>query len=47
MNSLPNDVRVAVIAEVGELIEGILDGISRICTTRDSETNQSRRNFLL
>ena len=45
MNSLPNDVRVAVIAEVGELIVGILDGISRICTTRDSENKPIEEQF--
>ena len=45
MNSLPNDIRVAVITEVGKLIVGILDGISRICTTRDSEKKPIEEQF--
>ena len=45
VNSLPNDVRLAVIAEVGELIVGLIDGISRICTLRDLENEPIEEHF--
>ena len=45
VNSLPEDIRLAVICEVGQLIAGIIDGISRICTLCDLENKSIEENF--
>ena len=45
VNSLPEDIRLAVICEVGQLIAGIIDGMSRICTLRDLENKPIEEHF--
>ena len=45
VNSLPEDIRLAVICEIGQLIAVIIDGMSRICTLRDLENKPIEERF--
>jgi hypothetical protein len=45
MESFPNNVRLAVQAEVGEFIVDLIDSISRICTLSDFESKLIEENF--
>ena len=44
-NSLPNDVHAAVCTDIGELIVGVIDGISRISTLCNSQNKPIEDNF--
>ena len=45
VNSFPEYIRRAGICEVGQLIAGIIDGMSRICTLRDLENKPIEEHF--